>query len=48
MKRGLPSRIFRRFKDAVTAFEAAVEQNPGLADAWLYKGICHVHLGCFS
>ena len=23
----------------------SVEQNPGLADAWLYTGICHAHLG---
>ena len=30
-----------RWKDAVTTFEMAVEQDPGLTDAWLSAGICY-------
>ncbi len=34
-----------RWKNAVTTFEAAVEHEPHLADAWYAIGLCYANLG---
>src|SRR5205814_1960162 len=37
-----------RINEAITEFDAAIELDPGLGNAWLGRGLCKRRLGCSS